>query len=261
MGRAIVQPINPEEEGLIAKIQDLSLRMAETYSIQLTDFLNPRQLDLAKNQLSREGISYFVSNDYLPSEYAKILLAPDYYELDLADFELALVEIDYQAKFHQLEHGQILGSLLNQLGLRRDCFGDILVNQGRAQVMVDKSLLTYVLSSIDKIGRAGVKLREVDFSQLITVEDRGKEEMVLVASLRLDAVLAAMLKLSRNEAVKLLEQERVQVNHGLVTKSTTLLTEGDLLSIRGFGRYRLKADQGLTKTGKHKLLIYKQTRR
>lgn len=81
---------------------------------------------------------YFVSSDYYPAEYARILVAPDYYELNLENFELALLEVNYNSKFNQLTHAQIMGALLHKLGVKRTIIGDILVEQGYAQLLVTK---------------------------------------------------------------------------------------------------------------------------
>lgn len=37
-------------------------------------------------------------------EYAKVIVAPDYYQLDPSDFDLALLEMVYASKFHHLTH-------------------------------------------------------------------------------------------------------------------------------------------------------------
>ena len=113
-------------------------RVEETYAYSLTDFLNPRQVDIAKSILGNRGLRYFVSSDYYPAEYARILVAPDYYELNLENFELALLEVNYNSKFNQLTHAQIMGALLHKLGVKRTIIGDILVEQGYAQLLVTK---------------------------------------------------------------------------------------------------------------------------
>lgn len=89
-----------------------------------------------------------------------MIVAPDYYDWDEADFQIALVEITYQAKFNQLTHGQILGTLINELGIKRSLLGDIFVETGYAQLMINRQLLGYVLTTISKIARASVSLKK-----------------------------------------------------------------------------------------------------
>ena len=61
-----------------------------------------------------------------------------------------------------------------------------------------------------------------------------------VPSLRLDAVLASGMKMSRARAAELIREGAVAVEHRQETRTDRLLEEGQQLSIRGFGRIRLR---------------------
>lgn len=123
-----------------------------------------------------------------------MIVAPDYYDLDEADFQIALVEITYQAKFNQLTHGQILGTLINELGIKRSLLGDIFVEAGYAQLMINRQLLGYVLTTISKIARASVSLKEIPLNQLIKSSNDAQLVDIMVSSLRLDRLVATVLK-------------------------------------------------------------------
>ena len=62
-----------------------------------------------------------------------------------------------------------------------------------------------------------------------------------VSSLRLDAVLSAALNLSRGKACELIASDVVFVNFKLISKSTYLISENDIISIRKKGRVILKS--------------------
>lgn len=68
-----------------------------------------------------------------------------------------------------------------------------------------------------------------------------------VKSLRLDAVVASFHNLSRSEAQKLIQSEKVKVNYRPVIATSYELSEGDLISVRGFGRFTINAIEGVTK--------------
>lgn len=123
-----------------------------------------------------------------------MIVAPDYYDWDEADFQIALVEITYQAKFNQLTHGQILGTLINELGIKRSLLGDIFVETGYAQLMINRQLLGYVLTTISKIARASVSLKEIPLNQLIKSSNDAQLVDIMVSSLRLDRLVATVLK-------------------------------------------------------------------
>ena len=64
----------------------------------------------------------FSSAEIYPTEYARVILAPSYYQLEASDFEMSLLEVLYPDKFYRLSHSQVLGSLLHQLGIERKSF-------------------------------------------------------------------------------------------------------------------------------------------
>jgi len=60
-----------------------------------------------------------------------------------------------------------------------------------------------------------------------------------VASLRLDSVLSSGMRVSRARAAEIIRQGLVSVDHQQEERIDRLLIEGQLLSIRHFGRIRL----------------------
>ena len=74
---------------------------------------------------------------------------------------------------------------------------------------------------------------------------------------RLDAVLAAACRLSRSEAQRLIAAGLVKLNHVPNTHSDAKLTEGDLISARGYGRIRVEAFGGETRRGRQVVSVFK----
>lgn len=68
--------------------------------------------------------------------------------------------------------------------------------------------------------------------------------MCVCASLRLDAVVAATLNISRGNTEKLISSGYVKLNHREVLDRSKQVGEGDLLSIRNYGRFIFKMDIG-----------------
>ena len=71
-----------------------------------------------------------------------------------------------------------------------------------------------------------------------------------VNTVRLDSVISVALKSSRSSLVSLIEEGKVFVNGRLVTSNGCQLKENDLISVRGFGRFRLLSFDGQTKKGR-----------
>lgn len=255
MDRGIYQHFDSQERPFIDRCLDWVARVEDYYSVELTDFLDPRQIQIARSVLNQTSCRYFISSDYYETEYARLLIAPDYYQLELADFDLCLLEIDYPSKFAQLTHSQILGTLLNRLGIKRQLLGDILVHKGRAQVLVASTVAPLIMEQTERIARVGVKWRQVSLSELLVSEDEKISRQLLVSSYRLDTLVALLSHCSRQEAQGLLKSGKIKVNYREIDKPDYQLKIDDMISIRGYGRCRLVAYKGQTKSGKYKLLI------
>lgn len=88
-------------------------------------------------------------------------------------------------------------------------------------------------------------------TELLTLDEvpqfpQAEREMhsATVSSLRLDAVLAAMLHCSRGQASELIEAGRVEINHLPADKPHAQVYEGDVFTVRGKGRFNLTALPG-----------------
>lgn len=70
------------------------------------------------------------------------------------------------------------------------------------------------------------------------------------SSIRLDALIAIAFQSSRSSMVSFIESGQVFVNGKLVTSNGYEPLEGDIISVRGKGRFRFDGIQGKTKKGR-----------
>lgn len=250
----IYQHFSPDEREFVEKMVDLCQRVEESYSYHLTAFLNPREEEILQSIASFCHLSAFSSRLFFQGEFARVIIAPDYYTLDQADFEMVALEISYPTKFHTLSHSQVLGTLIHQLGIKREWIGDILVADEHLYVVLEKKFADLAQGTISKISRVPVTWKECSLEQLpVSVDVEGRSQQVLLSSLRLDKVVAVAFKLSRANAGKLIDSGQVKVNYREVKQTGKTLEIGQLVSVRGFGRVRLKELLGISKQGKFKI--------
>lgn len=152
-----------------------------------------------------------------------------------------------------LTHRDFLGAITG-LGLERDKIGDILVEPGRAVVFADPAAAKFMLSQIDKVGRAGVRVQK-GFEPPLPGTDSKKEFSDTIASPRLDCVVAALCNLSRKEAADYIQKDLVSVNSSVNNKVTGKVCAGDIISVRRKGRFVIKSADGVSKKGRI-ILIY-----
>lgn len=255
MSKELYQHFATEDIPFIDKGLEWLRQVEEHYAPILCPFINPHQVFILETLGNNRGIKVFSSTSYISSEYARVILAPDYFTPSLEDFEMTLLEIVYPSKFQKLTHSKILGTVLNRLGIDRKLFGDIMVTDERAQIIVDQRFTTLFQDGIQKISKLPVNLVEQSFSDMIESKEDYQEKEVLVSSLRLDTFLSSILKLSRSQTSALVEKKMVQVNYHIVEKSDYPVKIGDLISVRRFGRIILLKENGQTKKDKKKLTV------
>jgi ylmH protein len=255
MSKELYQHFATEDIPFIDKGLEWLRQVEEHYAPILTPFINPHQVFILETLGNNRGVKTFASTSQIPSEYARVILAPDYFTPRLEDFEMALLEIEYPSKFQQLTHSKILGTVLNRLGIDRKLFGDIIVTEEKAQIIVGQRFVTLFQDGIQKISKLPVRLEERPFSDIIESKNEYQEKEILVSSFRLDTFLSSILKLSRSQTLVLVEKKLVQVNYHIVEKSDYQVKVGDLISVRRFGRIILLKENGQTKKDKKKLTV------
>ena len=148
-------------------------------------------------------------------------------------------------------HRDYLGAVLN-LGIERGKIGDFIVGDGWAYVLCVKNMEDFLLRELSSVKRNPVHCERADFSEL---EGRQKftEITGTVASLRMDELLGLLLKTSRSKASEYLSGEKVFVNGKLCVSNSAEPKEGDIISVRGCGKYIF--DSLLAETKKGRLMI------
>ncbi|WP_026692105.1 RNA-binding protein [Peribacillus kribbensis] len=250
----IYQHFRPEERELIDLFTGWREQVKDLYAPKLTDFLDPRELFILRSIIGAdEEVQLHVFGGSEHAERNRALLCPSYFSPSQEDFQISLYEISYPKKFVSIEHRQVLGSLMS-LGLKREKFGDVLMNSDRIQFIAAKEVDSYLRANLEKIGKASIKLDELPFSEAVETEEVWEETSLTVSSMRLDAVISALTKLSRQKAQLLIEQGRVKVNWRQTDQASFEIREGDILSVRGFGRLKIISLEGKTKKDKWRII-------
>ncbi|HGS2065056.1 TPA: YlmH/Sll1252 family protein [Streptococcus pneumoniae] len=141
MNKGIYQHFSIEDRPFLDKGMEWIKKVEDSYAPFLTPFINPHQEKLLKILAKTYGLACSSSGEFVSSEYVRVLLYPDYFQPEFSDFEISLQEIVYSNKFEHLTHAKILGTVINQLGIERKLFGDILVDEERAQIMINQQFL------------------------------------------------------------------------------------------------------------------------
>lgn len=247
---SIFQHFRPEEKPFIEKMMEW-VKLVEVRGItKLTDFLDPRQVEILDSIAHREiGIKVCFQGGYPGAERVRALIAPDYFEPSVDEYSLALIEIENRNPFSTLEHRDYLGALLH-LGVVRDKFGDLLVHEDGAQLILGQEMVDYLKTHLQQVGRSNVLLTERSFDQLRIPHSSMEERTITVTSTRLDSVLSEIIRLSRAKVQPLIKSGKVKLNWKVEEAAAAEVNEGDTLSVRGYGRFKILRENGTSKKGK-----------
>ncbi len=261
------------------------------YELSCTDFLTPRERILVHDGIVRRGYgnSLFWYGGYRGAERAMAVFLPDWFLMEEPPmvrsgcagafdeareaYFLSLVtgnaEVREQIPMAALEiigsgyvtltHRDFMGALLS-LGVEREVMGDIVLPEPdvpRAVVFLAKKIAPYIQNSLVKIGRDSVKVTALPSDPALQPTRRYKPVSVIVASPRVDAIVRTLAATSRERAVELLRSGMVERNYLPTLAPDVQLVPGDVLSIRGIGKFRLSDSVSETRRGRIRLVFDK----
>jgi RNA-binding protein YlmH len=252
----IYQHFRKDEKPFIDQVLSWKEQVERTYIKKQTDFLDPREQQIISMIIgsNEADVKFDVFGGFSNAERRRVIVSPYYEEVAKNDFGLTLLEAVYPEKFLTLTHRDILGACLS-LGIKRNKLGDIMVADGKIQIILAREIAVYVTANLTTINKAAINLKEKPLSSIIEKKMDWTERDHTIASLRLDVVLKETYHLSRKKALELIERQFVKVNYKVVEEAKFILREGDMLSVRGKGRSKLTAVNGKTKKDKLKITM------
>ena len=239
------------------RLNELALRAQHTGRVCATRFLEPSTLVAVNAAASRAGVKVALWGGY---EGAERCVAAFYAgdPPEAGDWPVVALRLQWNAKFANPGHRDLLGAMMG-LGIEREMTGDIAMGTYRdapcAYMFALEEVADYIAANLDSAGRASLKVSvATETPQLIPPE--GESLRLTVQQQRLDAVLAAACRLSRSEAQRLIAAGLVKLNHVPQLRPDARLSEGDLISARGYGRVKVTAFQGESRRGRQVVQVF-----
>lgn len=237
-----------ENETLLKKrLAELSHRAFERGYTTYSTFLNLQEISILKS-LKLES-KYILFGGYENADRCVASFSND----EVYSYPIVCIKIEpLQQKFSdKLTHRDFLGALMN-LGIEREMLGDIKIINNEGYLFCLDKISQYIVDNLSSIKHTSVKCKIIDdipelFNQL------PDEEEYIVSSLRIDTVVSAVFKMSRNSASQLINQEKIFINSKTVYKDSVQLKEGDVVSVRGYGKFIYS--QTVNETRKHKMFV------
>jgi RNA-binding protein YlmH len=244
---------NDEERRFVARLDELVQKAAQGIAGQ-SDFLDLRQQDLALAvAVNSSGISWHLTGGYEEAERKRLIVFPDWDQEANNQIAYLLVRHkDYQEQ--TIGHRDYLGAVLN-LGIKREKLGDIVVQNPVAFLIIDIDLTNFVCQQLSRVKHCSVSVEIISSADFVFEPPQLTTLKISLASLRLDAAIAASFNLPRSDVNSFIEGGKVKLNQLETYKPSASVKTGDLVSVRGLGRFRLEDIGGISRKGRYQVRV------
>ena len=232
------------------RLIDLSRQAQIKDIVTFSSFLNLNELNIYHTLLKELNTASEVFGGYDGAERQMIAFIPDAlcYEWD---YPIKCIKITpkYPKFAEKLTHRDILGSLMH-LGIERSTLGDILCLNEEYYVFCDEMIMSFIMDNLSKIKHTMVDLSEEFEYRSLSSNIQLEEQFDMIASNRIDCIIAKAFHLSRSESAQLLAAEKVFINGKCITNCNQSCEDGAIVSVRGKSRFVFENCNLVSKKGK-----------
>ena len=239
-----------KDEFLLKRIRELANLSYQRDIVTFTDFLNLNEQNmLVSLKLHEMGVEVKLFGGYEHAERQMAAFFPESLGFSW-DYPIDCLKIEPKAlRFsEELGHRDYLGALLN-LGVDRSVVGDILIKDKEAWFFCLHKMSDFFIENFIRVKHTTVLVSRVEQAEEIPEPEF---EMIngTCASVRLDALIGLAFQASRSSMVSFIESGLVFVNGKLITSNGYEPKEGDIISVRGKGRFIYDGVSRQTKKGR-----------
>ena len=248
--------MNDDLELLRKRLKELYDKSDRGVYFTFTDFLGLAEQSVLADilpKLNRDGVTL-----YGGAEGAERVMAR-FGNVDEIGYETAFpincVKVEpLSMKFaDKLTHRDFLGALLN-LGIERSTLGDIIIKENVGYVFAEEKISEFITGELTRVKRTDVKAEIID---TLPEGELYKTEVkrIQIQSERVDAVVAKVYSLSRDDSQTLIKRSLVFVNGREISSASYTPKEGDKVSVRGHGRFIYRGFDSTSRKGKLNAIV------
>ena len=222
------------------------------------------------------GVNVVCDGVFVDSDRRQIAFVPDSFidgidghnnfgfNQNVIQFPNKLLKIAIDSRFYGYFHKDFLGSLMG-LNVKRELMGDLIIEscdkkdkQIFGYIPVSEKIADYIISELEQIGKAPCEIEIIETKNKNSLPKyKYDDKLVTVPSKRLDSIVSTITNLSRTKVIDPIEKGKVLVDYVEEKDKSKMLEIGSLITVRGFGKYKLFEDKGETKKGKERILVKK----
>ncbi|MGN8785895.1 RNA-binding protein [Blautia sp. HCP3S3_D9] len=239
-----------KNEFFLKRIRELANLSYQRDIVTFSDFLNLNEQNMVsslKQQFPQVVMETF--GGYDNAERQMVAFHPDALAFTW-EYPIDCLKIEPKAiKFSEnLSHRDYMGALLN-LGVDRSVIGDIIVQEKAAWFFCQSKMTEFFLENLCRVRHTNILITKVNDPEEFPHPNLESIKGTC-ASVRLDSLIALAFKASRSSMVSYIESGQVFVNGKLITSNGYEPKEGDIVSVRGKGRFIFDGVSHQTKKGR-----------
>lgn len=252
-----------EDKILLAQVLDKIEFSIQREILEYTDFLDMYQISLVKSFMKKiEFENYILYGGFENSERNVLIIFPEKYDVNMIEknyhkiMKAIRITLSNEEKA-KYSHRNYLGGIV-KLGIKREKVGDILVSDSGADILVKEEMANSLKQELATLTRfENAKFELIEINNLRKQEIKVEELNIIIPSFRLDNFVSDLARTSRSKAVQIIDSERVFINGQSETKVSKQVKLGDVITIRGKGKFIVKEFSGNTRSGRTVVKIEK----
>jgi RNA-binding protein YlmH len=256
--REIYEHFHPDEKAFVDRAWEWIERAALRHETKRTDFLDPRQAHILFTLANREPDAAVRLDGGSPNaERKRAMIAPAYRMLDDEPIGIAVLEISSEdRRISELDHGDYLGALLG-LGIKRDKIGDLHVSEQGCHALITEDIGDFLIGHMKQAHRIDVTPSVLPLTALKESVPNLEEQTLSVASMRLDGIASDVFRMSRAKVMAPIRAGHCRVNWKTEENPSAQVHAGDIVSMKGYGRFKVLEVEGVSKSGRIRIRIGK----
>lgn len=251
--KSFLNTVNYEDKNALSNLYD-KIQLAEKISrpVYTNEFYPPSVWKTISNMSKSLGINVYTSGIFEDCDRRVMAFSIE----EVGDYPITLMKIENKSRFQELQHRDYLGAIMS-LGIKREKFGDMILKDNSCYAAVCEDISDYIRDNLEHIGKCPCKivlLQEFDVGKLSAQYER---VMIFSTSLRLDCLVSSLANVSRTGAVDLIHAGKVLIDYSEAMEKDRIVQEDSVITIRGFGKFKLEEQIGATQKGRLKLSVKK----
>lgn len=216
---------------LVAHLEDLEEKSQTWHKTMSSSFLNEEEIASVR-KLFPESSYIRYEGGYPEARKKKIVFL---YDEEDDFFDIVCIHARIDQRFRKISHRDVLGALMH-LQIDRHSFGDFWIDGDNIYLYTSESMATFLIDNLTRINQLSVHFKRIKDRPVQVFKT--KKFTAIVASERIDALVAGITHQSRAKAKEMIKEGLVQLNHAPLVSPDKMCDNNVTISVRGYGRYQ-----------------------